>query len=349
MAMSSNRKSAAGRLAILGVLLASFSMALLQPASAGSESSPEVQDPTGDVQSTRGLLAISPLVTIQTWTEIDIVKAWFTVNGTNLTTTIQVAGTASATATYAAKFNVTSNGTTTARELRKAGSTVTPTGTTAVVAGRNVTFTTSLAALNLTAGGNVTGLVIVTSNSNTGLLPTADDDQSGTDTAGPGLAFFYSTQSPPVVNPNDTDGDGLNDTCEMTYWGNLTATNNATADEDGDGLTNAEECALGTNPRIADTDGDGVNDKDDPFPLDPTQGGLNSTTNTTTSTNTTTTTTSGTTTTGNGTTTTDGSIDGLGDVIDALQADLGYFGGSFAGLLAVLALCILALAVRWSL
>ena len=32
-------------------------------------------------------------------------------------------------------------------------------------------------------------------------------------------------------------------------------------DSDGDGLTDAEECALGTNPLLADSDGDGLNDR----------------------------------------------------------------------------------------
>ena len=40
-------------------------------------------------------------------------------------------------------------------------------------------------------------------------------------------------------------------------------------DDDGDGLTDAEEETLGTNRLLQDTDGDGVNDKDDAFPLDP--------------------------------------------------------------------------------
>jgi hypothetical protein len=42
-------------------------------------------------------------------------------------------------------------------------------------------------------------------------------------------------------------------------------------DMDGDGLTNAQEYLLGTNPFCADSDGDGVPDGQDAFPLDPTR------------------------------------------------------------------------------
>lgn len=52
---------------------------------------------------------------------------------------------------------------------------------------------------------------------------------------------------------------------------------NPNADDDGDGLTNAEEAVLGTNPRDADTDHDYVDDKTESEnqsdPLDPNKDG----------------------------------------------------------------------------
>lgn len=55
----------------------------------------------------------------------------------------------------------------------------------------------------------------------------------------------------------DTDHDGVG--------------NNADTDDDNDGLSDLEELAKGTDGLKKDTDGDAVNDKEDAFPLDPTQ------------------------------------------------------------------------------
>jgi len=57
----------------------------------------------------------------------------------------------------------------------------------------------------------------------------------------------------------DVDHDGLLDSWEMTYFGSLTA-QSGTDDADGDGLSNAQEMAAGTNPNLKDTDGDGFSD-----------------------------------------------------------------------------------------
>ena len=59
----------------------------------------------------------------------------------------------------------------------------------------------------------------------------------------------------------DTDGDGLPDWWEITHKLRANFAGDAALDLDGDGLTNLQEFARGTNPRLADTDGDGLNDR----------------------------------------------------------------------------------------
>lgn len=57
----------------------------------------------------------------------------------------------------------------------------------------------------------------------------------------------------------DSDGDGLEDTWELTFFPDL-ATATGAGDPDGDTLSNLEEQALGTDPTLADTDGDTLRD-----------------------------------------------------------------------------------------
>ena len=57
----------------------------------------------------------------------------------------------------------------------------------------------------------------------------------------------------------DNDRDGLLDSFEITYWGNLT-TAKGSEDSDGDGVVNTLEQAVGTDPTKADTDGDTISD-----------------------------------------------------------------------------------------
>jgi hypothetical protein len=71
----------------------------------------------------------------------------------------------------------------------------------------------------------------------------------------------------------DSDGDGLPDAWEASFIAFLTQYGipitdiDPLVDYDGDGLTNAEEYMLGTNPFLMDTDGDGIPDAEDPEPL----------------------------------------------------------------------------------
>lgn len=72
----------------------------------------------------------------------------------------------------------------------------------------------------------------------------------------------------------DTDGDGVNDENDPANTDPCIPNANAgPCDQDGDGLTNAQEGTAGTNPTNPDTDGDGINDGDEitngTNPLDP--------------------------------------------------------------------------------
>lgn len=62
----------------------------------------------------------------------------------------------------------------------------------------------------------------------------------------------------------DSDGDGLTDATEVQL-----GTDPNKPDSDGDGLTDGGEVTLGTHPLKVDTDGDGYLDGSDPNPLDP--------------------------------------------------------------------------------
>lgn len=81
------------------------------------------------------------------------------------------------------------------------------------------------------------------------------------DTDGDGLNDFVEVntwQTNPLVA--DSDGDGVNDGAEVANGLDPNDNSDAALDPDGDGLTNAEEIALGTNRNVADTDTDGLGD-----------------------------------------------------------------------------------------
>jgi len=56
----------------------------------------------------------------------------------------------------------------------------------------------------------------------------------------------------------DSDGDGLPDSWEIQYFGDLSR--NGTLDWDGDGISDRGEYLAGTHPKNTDTDGDGLSD-----------------------------------------------------------------------------------------
>ena len=68
-----------------------------------------------------------------------------------------------------------------------------------------------------------------------------------------------------VVAPSsDSDHDGLLDSWEIQYFGNITTTaGGPTEDYDSDGMTDKQEYDNNTNPTNSDTDGDGLTDGDE--------------------------------------------------------------------------------------
>ncbi len=75
-------------------------------------------------------------------------------------------------------------------------------------------------------------------------------------------ADFDNDGIPDELDPDD-DNDGMPDWYEIQHGLNPYYAGDAGLDLDGDGLTNLQESAYGTNPRLADSDGDGINDKDE--------------------------------------------------------------------------------------
>jgi hypothetical protein len=62
---------------------------------------------------------------------------------------------------------------------------------------------------------------------------------------------------------NDLDADELADQWELDYAGNLTTLTSRSQNADGDGLSNEDDYANGTDPVVADTDGDSTSDGDE--------------------------------------------------------------------------------------
>jgi hypothetical protein len=126
-----------------------------------------------------------------------------------------------------------------------------------LVAGNTVTFTIPLSTLGLNSG-DLIKLDVATSGG--GSDPGVDHASRSTSattgwgnasTGGSMLAYTVATLA-------DSDSDGLTDSWENTYFGDLAQ--DGSGDPDNDGLINSGELTAGTNPIVADTDADGLND-----------------------------------------------------------------------------------------
>jgi hypothetical protein len=104
------------------------------------------------------------------------------------------------------------------------------------------------------------------------LSPVGVDGQAQDGADGSYTSMTIDTTLPEVaIQPNgilfvpygaaDTDHDGLPDVWERFYADDDLTKLGAAGDFDQDGLTDAQEYALGTNPTLADTDGDGLSDR----------------------------------------------------------------------------------------
>jgi hypothetical protein len=88
--------------------------------------------------------------------------------------------------------------------------------------------------------------------------------------------LYYRLRRLPISDPDDYDGDGMDDVFELRHSDILNPRDPSDAyeDFDNDGLANLEECHYGTDPSSADTDGDGLRDgleivmATDPFSAD---------------------------------------------------------------------------------
>lgn len=350
--------TAAVRLSIWMLFFAAFAVSLVQPVSAGTQENPEIQDPAGDQAVLGEIPGIDPVG----FAGSDILAGWISgETATEIHLFISTSGTfADGTGgPYHYEFHLTVDEVEYIATI-DSGNPPTAGGvaTAVLVDGGVADLTVPKANIgNPTAGTLLTGLFIAAGGGGPEGIPGGLIQDRAPD-EGNGQDYTATGGGAAPADPDDTDGDGLNDTWEMQYFGDLNQT--AEDDPDGDGLTNGQEEALGTDPTKADTDGDGCDDKVDSAPLDPDAGCESSTTTTTTSG----TTTSGTATgtgTGTGTSTRtstlgagtggggQGNVENLDDAVERLESDLGYVGLSAGGFLAVLVLCIIGLAVRWSL
>jgi hypothetical protein len=204
--LSHARMGASWRRVAAPVLLLLLAAALAPvPAAAGSASDPEVTDAAGDQAIDRGTLPVVPGVNDAPFDDVDVTAAY--VAETGGTTRITVQTTAGwTTGSMTLTFNVTSGPTSLPSSAGTARAfTVQLNGT--VVSGVNGTASTTTdglridlptSALGAVGGDLLTDLTIATTRTDPGNLQgVTQDDQTATDSAGPGRAYTY--ERPPVA------------------------------------------------------------------------------------------------------------------------------------------------------
>lgn len=242
-------------------------------AAAGTAEAPEITDATDD----HTVVGTIPLEGVGQFINADVVAAWVEEAGADLAFTIQLQGSAAPTTTtnYDYEFNFDVGGTAGVASCSLGAASPVGSGaaapgdaaTACVAADSLIVMTVPKDAIGASSGATITGLFVATTgtpvtNPLAVVEDRAPDADFGTDyTVGGSGAAGNGTAG-------DSDGDGLNDTKETDYFGNITK-ENGTGDPDGDGLNNTAEFDLGTDPTDPDTDGDGLDDKADAFPLDP--------------------------------------------------------------------------------
>lgn len=232
---------------------------------AGTADAPEITDPAGDQN-----LVIVPVDPVG-FASADLVAGWIEEDAANLYLNIQVAGTGTSgsAGAYTWTFylgDLEATGTTTADQPTPGGI-----ATAASNDAGHIILTVPRDAI--AGAASFTGIFIESSGGTPLPNPVAVADTAPDDGADAGIAYTVTGGAGTGgaggnATAGDSDADGLNDTKEVQYFGNVSK-ENGTGDPDADTLNNTAEFAKGTDPSKADTDGDGLKDAEDAFPLDP--------------------------------------------------------------------------------
>ena len=273
--------------ALLLALACGLALAAWAPqASAGTPDKPEITDPAGDQEVTLAGQPECVQGTCELSSGTDLLAGWIALESATaihfyFSTTSACPGTVN-TYLYSVNFQVAGKSyvaSATCNNLVEGENTPVGNGalapgdvaTAATLNGTVMDLTVPKSAIGDPAAGTaLTGFFITAQGtlSTTG-VPFTDDRAPD---SGNGQDYTFTGGAAAGGNATDKDGDGLNDTWETQHFTNTTA-QNGTGDPDHDGLNNTAEQAAGTNATKADTDGDGLNDKQDPFPLDPSKPG----------------------------------------------------------------------------